>query len=167
MLKSKKALAVKTLVELILFILLFFLLGLPIGMKLIAYFEAQPETGTIKSLELLKTEINHLEENESRTIPIYIDEHHIIKGFLIGSEQRPRGCEPTLEGEKRKACLCVCIKETCDQIKGEVNQCKKVDFNLKEEYILEHKLYEEKIIPYNCIIKREKINEKSQITISC
>ena len=165
---SKKALTMITLVELIIFVLLFLLVGLPIASKLIGFFSGQPETGTTKSLATLRTEIDHLEENEERTIPLYIDDNHIIKGFLINSKQRPRDCEPTLAGEKRKACFCVCKKETCDQIKGEVNVCQKVEYDLKEEYVLKAKFDEEgNEKPYNCVIKREKTDEKSAITISC
>lgn len=136
--------------------------------RLIDFFTGQPETGTTKSLESLQIETGVLEENEEETIPIYIDEKHVIKGFLIDSNQRPKDCEPTLEGEERKACFCICKEETCDQVKGEVNNCKKLDFNLKEQYVLRTKLDEKgNAKAYNCKIKREKADEKSKIVISC
>ena len=60
-------------------------------------------------------------------------------------------------------------KETCDQIKGEVNACEKIEFDLKEQYIIRSKIDPETNQPtdYNCLIKREKVDDKSIISISC
>jgi len=163
--KSKKAMEVRTLVELIIFVLITLTIGLPLGAKIVEYWTGQPATGTTKSLALLKTEINLLEENETRPVPIYIDKYHIIKAFQVNSKGRPPDCEPKIKGETRKACLCVCKKQTCDFLKQEVNECKTIDFDLAEEQILcpQFDIEKEEIIPQNC-----KLTKQNQlITISC
>ena len=164
-LRSKKAMEVWTLVEIIFFAILSITVGLFFVTKGLDWLRGQPATGTTKSLDSLKIEINLLEENENRTVPIYIDEYHIIKGFKIDSKPRPIDCEPTLKGEARKACLCVCKKETCDFAKGEVNKCQTIDFNLEEEFIIYPKIDKEteEPIPQNCKITKLE----QQITISC
>ena len=164
---DKKAQEKSTLVELIIFAALFFV-AFTIGYGFYSYFTDQPDTGTTKSLEALKFEINTLELEESRTVPIYIDEKYVIKGFFKDTKEKPTDCKPKLEAEQDKACLCLCKTEACDQIKKEVILCKKIDIDLKEEYILKTKLDEkENPITQNCALTREKQEETSKITISC
>lgn len=166
--KSKKAIALNTLLGLILFIVITLTIGLPLGSKLIAYWTGQPAEGTSKSLDLLKMEINLLEENETRTVPVYIDGRHIIKGFKIDSKSKPLECEPVSEGEKRKACLCICKKETCDFKKQEINECEKIDFNLEEEFIIRPKISKEEATKGEIIIQNCKLIKQDQkISISC
>jgi len=151
----------KTLVEIIIFVALFFV-ALQIGLNLISYFTDQPDSGTTKSLEALKTEINTLEIGEERNVPVFIDKKHIIKGFSKENKLKPTDCRPKLDGEKDKACICICTKETCDTIKKEVGKCQKLDIDLSEEYVLTSNLEKEEAIPQNCILKRDE-----KISISC
>ncbi|MBW2977599.1 hypothetical protein KY331_02020 [Candidatus Woesearchaeota archaeon] len=163
--KSKKAMETRTLIELILFVIITLTIGLPLGSKILDYWRGQPADGTTRSLELLKAEINLLEENETRTVPVYIDAHHIIKGYKIDSKNKPPDCQPTLKGEPRKACLCICKKDTCDFIKQEVNECKKIDFNLVEEKSYPPKISQDS---GDAIIQNCKLTKQDQtITISC
>jgi hypothetical protein len=166
---NKKGLEMETgtLIEIIIFALLFFI-ALGIGKELLGYFTGEPDTGTTKSLQTMRIEIGTLGLDESRTIPLFIDKSHVIKGFFLENKGKPTDCKPTLVGEKDKACLCICVKETCDQLKKEINVCEKIDFDLKEEYVLGTKLNEKKdAVPQNCIIKREKQGDSSKMAISC
>lgn len=166
---NKKGLEMEmgTLIEIIIFALLFFI-ALGIGKELLGYFTGEPDTGTTKSLQTMKIEIGTIGLDESKTVPVFIDKSHVIKGFFLGNQGKPTDCKPTLEGEKDKACLCICVKETCDQLKKEINTCTKIDVDLKEEYVLKAKLDKDsKVLIQNCIIKREKQGDSSKIAISC
>jgi len=166
MIRSKKGLERETIIELIIFIILFFI-AFKIGAGFLGYFTEKPEIGTVKSVQALRIEIGTLEQKESRTVPVFIDENHVIQGFFKDNTIKPTACKPKLKGEKPKACLCVCTESTCDQIKKEVEDCTKVDFELKEEYTLTHKLDEEdNAILQNCVLTRLD-EEETPISISC
>lgn len=156
---KKKALATRTLVEIIFFVVLF-LVGLAIASKLINFFVEKPKTGTLKSLDTLKIEIDNIDKQIE--VPVYVDASHIIKGIIDG-ENVP-GCE------KDKSCLCVCInKKGCS---GEgINKCTPLESTLKNEFIIQPKFVEEKAKLVekeakiqNCILAEE---EKKVVVSGC
>ena len=140
---KKKALATRTLVEIIFFVVLF-LVGLIIASKLINFFVEKPKTGTLKSLDTLKIEIDNIDKQTE--VPIYIDASHIIKGTVNG-ENVP-GCE------KDKSCLCVCIKKKGCSGDG-ISKCTPLESALKNEFTIQPKLVDEEAKIQNCILAKE------------
>lgn len=161
---NKKALAMKTLVELILFAVITILIALPLLTKMVGFFIEEPETGTKKSLEALAIEINNLDKE--KTMPVYVDKDHFIAGYKV-DETKPRGsgCE---EGG---ACLCICnIKEKC--VSQDRIECKKLEFDLKGDVEIKPKLVDDdgninpkkgKPTVQNCVLNRDD----KGVTISC
>lgn len=154
---NKKALAMKTLVELILFAVITILIALPLLMKMIGFFIEEPETGTKKSLEALAIEINNLDKE--KTMPVYVDKDHFINGYKANDNK------PTVkECEKDGACLCICnIKEKCGSQDRKI-ECKKLEFDLKNSFSINTKLDEKD----NAIIQNCKLNrDDKEVTVSC
>ncbi len=162
---NKKALATKTLVELIFFAVITLLIALPLLMKMFGFFIGEPDTGTKKSLDALAIEINNL--NRETTVPVYVDEAHVIRGYTA-QDAKPSGSKCIND----KSCLCICSinEEGCGQENREI-QCSKLDFNLQDNLMIEPKLVNKqgqidedgKAIIQNCLLSIDN----NIVTVSC
>jgi hypothetical protein len=137
--------ALSTLIEIIFFVALFLLIALPIIQKYLGVMG--PTTGEKKALDSLTIEINNWEDGKEGSVPIYL-ENYIIKG-LKKSDKKPALCK-----EKEKACLCLCKTRSCDEKNDEVRECRSIDFDLMENYVIFPYLVEEEAKTTSCIIKR-------------
>ena len=163
---NKKALSLKMLIELILFILITLLLALPFIMKMYGYFVEKPETGTIKSLDALAIEINNLGKDRPQTVPVYVDKDHLIAGYAVSDKK------PTNDScDNDKSFLCICsLKEICSS-QDKNMKCKALDFDLKEKVMINAKLVNSKgeadedgnAIIQNCALTRDD----QLVSVSC
>lgn len=164
---NKKALAMKTLVELIFFAVITLLIALPLVMKMLGFFIEEPESGTQKSLDALAIEINNIYGD--KTVPVYVDEDHFIRGYKA-DEPKPggRGCA------EDESCLCICnirnINEEECGMEGRKIQCKRLEFNLGNDVVIEPKLVDDEgetgrgdPTIQNCLLSMDD----NLVTVSC
>jgi|TARA_B100001971_G_C18242142_1_gene571625 hypothetical protein len=155
---NKKALAIKFLIGLILFAVITLLVAFPILSKMFGFFISVPETGSKKSLDALTIEINNIGRDKPRTVPVYVDEDHFIKGYTT-EENKPmvKGCE------EDQSCLCLCsLRDTCT-FQDKKMQCKRLEFEIKDPFLINTKLDEGDPTVQNC----ELIRDNTGVSISC
>jgi hypothetical protein len=96
---QKKAESIKTFIEIIFFVALFFI-GLKIFNTLMEWWVGENlESGTVRSMERLRIEIENMVGDETQ-IPLYIDKDHSLRGYEDGVG--------IIECKAGKACICIC-----------------------------------------------------------
>jgi hypothetical protein len=148
----------RTLVQIILFAAITLAIAIPACVKLTNWWTEKPRTGTSKSLDTIRIEVNNLYGRKE--IPVYVDESHVIKIFNVGDPERPEfeGCKK----QKDKSCICVCKTSTCNIDEDEVNLCKAFDGDyFGTSYPITPYIVEEKAQLQNCIFFfDEKVTKK-------
>ena len=124
----------KTLVEIIIFIIIFFIF-LRIGAKVWDFYVAKPKTVTVNSFNMLHKHIKYFDKDFSDGFPMQVDERHIIKGFDAKNTNKPKMCDAL------KSCICIC-EATCES--ESVSECKTLelasgrDARLTDEFVVIH-----------------------------
>lgn len=113
--KHKKSSALKLLIELLFFLLLFFI-AYKVFNALMSYWVSDLEQGTVQSLERLKIEIDNMAKNETN-IPMYVDKSNQIVGYKNNSN--PMLCR------ERGPCICICSSDASKESRCENNAAKK------------------------------------------
>lgn len=145
----------ETLVEIIIFALVFLLILLPVGWGIYTIFaKSDAVQGTIKSKDALVVEINNI--ITERTVPVYVDEDSVIKVYKKGG--------PTGDCYADQSCICVCKKDTCDRTKKEIVVCRRTDIRVDKDYLILPIAGEKQV--QNCMLKATQTKEDSKdITI--
>jgi hypothetical protein len=141
--KSRKGqvsnLSGKTLVEIIIFVIVFFIF-LKLGAKVWDFYVAKPKTVTVNSFNVLHKHIKYFDKDFSDGFPLQVDERHIIKGFDVKNTNKPKLCDTS------KSCICIC-EATCDD--ESITECKTIERASGKGA----RLTDEFIIPYDDYVK--------------
>ena len=121
--KNKKAQMVKTFIQIIFFVMLFFVAFKTFN-YLMGFWIKDLEQGTIKSLEGLKIEIDNM-VRENASVPVYIDHRHQINGFV--QLNKIGGCQ------KEGSCLCICSRDS-DCENNALKRCLPIDTKLANDF---------------------------------
>jgi hypothetical protein len=149
----KKAEALKTFIEVIFFVLLFFI-GYKAYGYLMEFWIHDLDAGTIKSMEGLKVEMDNMVK-DSTTVPLFIDGNHKIVGFTH--------FERTRECEGNRSCVCICsVDSQCEN--NALKKCVGLEAKLYSDFIINPKKADDTDHrTFNCILTKK--GEK--LLVSC
>lgn len=140
--------SVKTLVQIILFIGLFFIAYKLFNGLMDWWVGGSLHEGTVKSIERIKIEAENMVKDEA-SFPVFVDNNHQIFWFKEGKGR--------LLCKEGKSCICICSKDS----QCENNAVKKCEISsavpLEDYTLMSRKDKNEKPIAYNCnLIKKEQ-----------
>jgi len=156
---NKKAVEAETstLRQIIFFAIICLLIAIPACSRLYSFWTAKPSSGTEKSVDTIRIEVNNLYDREE--VPVFVDENHVIRIFNAESAEKPLSGE--CQKYQDKSCICVCILPSCDAGKKEVNLCKVFDGDyFADSHIISPKIFEEKARTQNCIFVKDETTKK-------
>jgi hypothetical protein len=150
---NKKAQMVKAFVQIVLFLLLFFV-AYKAFTGLMNFWIKDMEQGTIKSMEGLEVEIENMVKDKSE-VPIYIDLKHQINGYPSSPDQK------MCRGDK--SCICICdLDSNCEN--NAIKKCTAIDVKLAAQFSCTPKKTEEgKAKVFNIVLTKEE----DKVRVSC
>lgn len=143
--------------QIIFFAIITLLIAIPACTRLYGFWTAKPSSGTTKSVDAIRIEVNNLYDSEE--VPVFVDEGHIIKIFNAKSTEKP------LFGECKKyqgkSCICVCTQPSCDAGKREVNLCKAFEGDYFEnDHVIPPKISDDEPHTQNCVFVKDETTKK-------
>ncbi len=109
--RKAEEIAGKVLVEILIFVIIFFV-ALQIGSKVWQLYISKPQEVTASSMYLLQKHIKYFDGTPD-TFALQVHKKHTIEGFDADSGNKPGSCEGS--------CICMCNGECCPD-----NECSKV-----------------------------------------
>jgi hypothetical protein len=142
-----------TLRQIIFFAIICLLIALPACVRLYNFWTAKPSSGTTKSVDAIRIEINNLYDEQE--VPVFVDENHVIMIFNAENAEKPQFGECKKFSDK--SCICVCREPSCDVDKNEVKLCKVFDGDyFDDSHPIPPKIVEEKARMQNCVFVKDE-----------